>query len=197
MTNINKEVEKVLPCSCGGDHVIIGRFKLDPVNKTETFERYDEPKSHTDECRLESRPAVSELIERLIDKERQRWLLAIEDVKTDHHQRDGRSDGYDLDTCDEILRRAVGPDAGHSVEQLVAEARREAWQPIEIAPKFGYIIGAWKDGKWLAKEMWWDDTVEEWVDACSDRYCSPTHWMSLPDALESRALASEAGKEQE
>lgn len=38
-------------------------------------------------------------------QQREKILLIIEDVKTDHHARDGRADGYDLDTCDEILRR--------------------------------------------------------------------------------------------
>ncbi len=54
------------------------------------------------------------------------------------------------------------------------------WQPIETAPKKGYCIGAWLDGKWVAKHMWWDDSVEEWTDASSDRYLKPTHWMPLP-----------------
>lgn len=39
------------------------------------------------------------------EQQREKILLIIEDVKTDHHARDGRADGYDLDTCDEILRR--------------------------------------------------------------------------------------------
>jgi hypothetical protein len=56
------------------------------------------------------------------------------------------------------------------------------WQPIETAPKSGYIIGAWKDGKWQAAQLWWDDMVEEWVHATGDHYVKPTHWMPLPDA---------------
>lgn len=54
------------------------------------------------------------------------------------------------------------------------------WQPIETAPKSGYIIGAWKEGKWHAREIWWDDSVEEWVDTISDRYLKPTHWAPTP-----------------
>lgn len=55
------------------------------------------------------------------------------------------------------------------------------WQPIETAPKNGYLIGAWKDGKWQAREMWWDDSVNEWTDTTSDRYLKPTHWAPTPD----------------
>lgn len=57
------------------------------------------------------------------------------------------------------------------------------WQPIETAPKSGYIIGAWKEGKWHAREMWWDDSVEEWTDTMSDRYLKPTHWAPTPETV--------------
>ena len=57
-----------------------------------------------------------------------------------------------------------------------------AWQLIASAPKSGYIIGAWKDGKWHCREMWWDDSVEEWTDTMSDRYLRPIWWTSLPPA---------------
>lgn len=57
------------------------------------------------------------------------------------------------------------------------------WLPIETAPKSGgYVIGAWKDGKWCAREMWWDASVDEWVDTQSDRYLKPTHWAPTPDS---------------
>lgn len=37
-------------------------------------------------------------------------LATVEAVKTSHHSRDGRSDGYDLDTCDEITRRITATE---------------------------------------------------------------------------------------
>lgn len=54
------------------------------------------------------------------------------------------------------------------------------WQKIETAPKNQRIIGVWKDGKWQAAELWWDDMVEEWTHTSADYYCNPTHWMPLP-----------------
>lgn len=61
------------------------------------------------------------------------------------------------------------------------------WQPIETAPKKGYIIGAWKDGKWCAAELWWDDQVGEWCHSTGDYYCHPTHWMPLPAQPETKS----------
>jgi hypothetical protein len=55
------------------------------------------------------------------------------------------------------------------------------WQLIETAPKTGAIIGIWKDGKWQAASLWWDDMVEEWTHTSGDHYCKPTHWMPTPD----------------
>jgi hypothetical protein len=55
------------------------------------------------------------------------------------------------------------------------------WLDIEGAPRSGYIIGAWKDGKWQAAQLWWDDSVEEWTHATGDHYVKPTHWMPLPE----------------
>lgn len=58
------------------------------------------------------------------------------------------------------------------------------WQPIETAPKRGYIFGAYQYGvdRWAAHCMWWDDSVEEWTDVYSDRYIKPTHWAPLPES---------------
>jgi hypothetical protein len=55
------------------------------------------------------------------------------------------------------------------------------WQLIETAPKKDAIIGIWKDGKWQAASLWWDDMVEEWTHTSGDHYCKPTHWMPTPD----------------
>ncbi len=55
------------------------------------------------------------------------------------------------------------------------------WQPIETASKHGYIIGAWKDGKWQAAEVWWNDNEEEWNHTTGDHIVHPTHWAPLPD----------------
>lgn len=54
------------------------------------------------------------------------------------------------------------------------------WQPIETAPKTGYICVAWKNGKWRFSEAWWDELYEEWTCTSSDRYLKPT-WAPLPD----------------
>jgi len=60
------------------------------------------------------------------------------------------------------------------------------WLSIESAPKSGYIIGAWKDGKWQAAEMWFDDSVDEWTHTTSDRYMNPTYWVPVPTNAERR-----------
>ena len=54
------------------------------------------------------------------------------------------------------------------------------WRPIESAPKGGYIMGAWKEGKWHCREMFLEN--DEWTCTMSDRIYSPTHWMPLPAA---------------
>lgn len=64
-----------------------------------------------------------------------------------------------------------------------------SWQPIETAPKRGYIIGAWKDGKWHAREMWWDDMHDEWTDTMGDHFLKPTHWIEWPGDAEQQPAA--------
>lgn len=56
------------------------------------------------------------------------------------------------------------------------------WQPIETAPRSGYIVGAWRDGdRWRFAQVF--DEWGEWVNVHSDRIERPTHWTVLPDAL--------------
>ena len=57
----------------------------------------------------------------------------------------------------------------------------DKWQPIETANKRDYIIGVWKDGKWQAAELWFNDAEEEWNHTTGDHICRPTHWMPLPE----------------
>jgi hypothetical protein len=68
------------------------------------------------------------------------------------------------------------------------------WQDISTAPKDKRIIGVWKDGKWYAAELWWDDSVEEWTHTSGDYYCKPTHWMLPPDATPPMILTSPASQ---
>lgn len=47
--------------------------------------------------------------------EREAALLIVEDVKTDHWPRESsRGDGYDLDTCDEIIKRIRQREGEHN-----------------------------------------------------------------------------------
>lgn len=60
------------------------------------------------------------------------------------------------------------------------------WQSIETCPKdckAGSVFGAWKDGKWVCKQMWWDSYNDQWTDYCSDYYLYPTHWCYAPDYI--------------
>lgn len=73
--------------------------------------------------------------------------------------------------------------AGVFADKILALAQQrsfEEWQPIETAPKSGYIMGAWQDGRWYCRQMFYEN--DEWVCAASDRIHIPTHWMSLPGA---------------
>lgn len=56
-----------------------------------------------------------------------------------------------------------------------------AWKPINEAPKNKRIIGIWKDGKWCAAHLWWDDQAEEWTHTSGDYYCKPQYFMETPD----------------
>lgn len=88
------------------------------------------------------------------------------------------------DAAEEIerLRKALaGAEEAIRFFAKPDEPRAPLWLPIATAPKQGYLIGAWKEGKWHAREMWWDDTVEEWTDTMSDRYLKPTHWTPTPE----------------
>jgi hypothetical protein len=60
------------------------------------------------------------------------------------------------------------------------------WQPIETAPKHGYIVVGTKDGKWYFNTVWWNEQVEEWEDVSSDRYVRPSVWAPLPEDHPSR-----------
>lgn len=68
----------------------------------------------------------------------------------------------------------------YEIEPLYRSPQPSGWQSIESAPKIGYIIGAWLDGKWCCRQLWWDSAVDEWTDASSDRYCKPTRWVPSP-----------------
>lgn len=56
------------------------------------------------------------------------------------------------------------------------------WQPMETAPKSGYIVVGtqYAPGKWLVNYAWWDDNAEEWTDVHSDRLLSPHVWAPRP-----------------
>lgn len=55
------------------------------------------------------------------------------------------------------------------------------WQPIETAPKSGYIVVATSWGsRWSFNQVWWNDQVDEWEDVHSDRYIRPHAWAALP-----------------
>jgi hypothetical protein len=54
------------------------------------------------------------------------------------------------------------------------------WRDIESAPKSGYIIGAWQDGRrWRFAQVF--NECGEWVDVFSDHIHQPTHWQPLPE----------------
>ncbi len=55
------------------------------------------------------------------------------------------------------------------------------WQPIETAPKSGYIVVGTKDGRWYFNNVWWDDLMEEWTDVTGDFFVHPSVWAPLPD----------------
>lgn len=76
----------------------------------------------------------------------------------------------------------LSPSQTEAALQPVDEGVR-GWRDIATAPKNKRIIGVWKDGKWCAAELWWDDSVEEWTHTSGDYYCKPTHWM-LPPPIE-------------
>jgi hypothetical protein len=54
------------------------------------------------------------------------------------------------------------------------------WQPIETAPKGGWILGFGDGPSTLlcAYLMEWDG--EGWAEIYSDALMAPTHWMPLP-----------------
>lgn len=54
------------------------------------------------------------------------------------------------------------------------------WQPIESADKSKRIIGIWKDGKWQAGELWFDDSIDEWTHTGGDYYCNPQYFVYSP-----------------
>lgn len=68
------------------------------------------------------------------------------------------------------------------------------WQPIETAPKSGYIVVGtqYAKGKWLVNYVFWDDLVEEWTDASSDRYIRPQVWAPQPPEQPDEAIAKAA-----
>lgn len=54
------------------------------------------------------------------------------------------------------------------------------WQPIETAPKGGYIVVAVPWGsKWSFHQV--HNEYDDWIDVSSDKIVSPTHWMPLPN----------------
>ncbi len=77
-------------------------------------------------------------------------------------------------------------------ERELAEVRKDAWQPIETAPKDGAEVFLWLPSPYnrIEKARWFD-LWENWqlgeFPDHSDEYCGigsalPTHWMPLPAA---------------
>lgn len=58
------------------------------------------------------------------------------------------------------------------------------WQPIETAPKSGYICVGTQYGKtrWSFNHAWWNEQTEEWVDEFGDQVLNPHVWVPLPPA---------------
>ena len=57
---------------------------------------------------------------------------------------------------------------------------RPLWQPIETAPKDGTTVLGYEHG-WRGTIRYWSGRKNGWVDEI-DQYCSPSHWMPLPEA---------------
>ena len=90
-------------------------------------------------------------------------------------------------------RQNTKPDGKASVPSALSAdllpGLERAWQPIETAPKSGYIMGAWKEGgKWYCRELF--NEYDEWVCVASDLIYKPSHWMPLPSAEISRLKGS-------
>lgn len=91
------------------------------------------------------------------------------------------------------LRSAIDSARGHLAETPAGgETGKDAWQPIETAPKDGTRLMGWDKHGWIPKVTW--DELREWIEIGQDgrikRYhCEITHWQPLPPPPQ--------GKEQE
>ena len=55
------------------------------------------------------------------------------------------------------------------------------WQPIDTAPKSGYIcVGTQYGTRWSFNYAWWDHVSEEWTDVYGDQALNPHVWCHAP-----------------
>lgn len=70
----------------------------------------------------------------------------------------------------------------HRIEEsryICCSCKRPLWQPIETAPKDGITVLGYEHG-WIGTIRYWNGRKSGWVDEI-DQYCSPTHWMPVPE----------------
>jgi hypothetical protein len=62
---------------------------------------------------------------------------------------------------------------------ICAHCKRPLWQPIATAPKNGQSVLGHENG-WSGTIRYWSGRKKGWVDEI-DQYCSPSHWMPMPE----------------